>query len=421
MCLGGDSQPAQQIQSSNIPQWMQDMGASNASSAQAIAARPYQTYSGQRVQPMSGDQTSAIAKTESSQGQWQPNVNAATGMANTAATPNTSTLTASPITGSTVGTGSVSNSMPLLNPGSYNPGSVTPGSIAGTDLSKYMNPYTSQVVQNSNNEISRNLGTQLSSINQTAGARGANNSTRADLMGQEARRSADLAIGNNSTAGYAAAYQNAQAAAGQDVNTNLAGQVQNQNAGLQGANLNMNSAIQSFMANAGVMTSDQARQLQADLANQGNNLNVGTANAANNLNTFNANNAVNSTNRQLALSSGNLLDQNAQVGQGLNMNDIAALFGMGQQQQNQGQQNLTLSYQDFLNQQNYPLEMQNVLNSTLSGTPYSTTRLNTSTPGGSTSAQNLGAFASLLGGVGSLGGNQGIGGLSSIFGNTSGA
>jgi hypothetical protein len=92
--------------------------------------------------------------------------------------------------------------------------------------------------------------------------------------------------------------------------------------------------------------------------------------------------------------------------QNLGLQGASALYGAGQQQQSQGQQELNTAYQQFLNQVNWPLQMLNVQESSLSNSPYNLTNYQTLPPA-NTTAQNLGAFASVAGGLGSLlGGGQ---------------
>ena len=67
------------------------------------------------------------------------------------------------------------------------------------------------------------------------------------------------------------------------------------------------------------------------------------------------------------------------IGQGVNLKDLAALEAVGQTQQQQGQKNLDLAYQDFLEQRAYPQQQLSMLNSLVRGLPYSTTQNTTAT------------------------------------------
>jgi hypothetical protein len=110
------------------------------------------------------------------------------------------------------------------------------------------------------------------------------------------------------------------------------------------------------------------------------------------------------------LAAAGMLGQLGTTGQQMDMRDAAALEAIGGAQEGKSQQNLDVAYQNFLDQLNWPVEMLNLRMAALSGSPYSTTRTSTG-PGANTFAQNLGAFASLAGGLGSLGGSGGLGGL----------
>jgi len=63
----------------------------------------------------------------------------------------------------------------------------------------------------------------------------------------------------------------------------------------------------------------------------------------------------------------------ANLGQTVNLKDLAALEAVGQTQQQQGQKNLDIAYQDFLEQRGYPAQQLSMLNSLVRGLPYSTT------------------------------------------------
>lgn len=82
----------------------------------------------------------------------------------------------------------------------------------------------------------------------------------------------------------------------------------------------------------------------------------------------------------------------------LNFADAAALGQSGAQQQAQEQSNLSLRFEDFLKQFYYPQEQLNFLTATLGGTPLPTGSATTSpVPVGNSTAQGIGALASLLG------------------------
>jgi hypothetical protein len=113
---------------------------------------------------------------------------------------------------------------------------------------------------------------------------------------------------------------------------------------------------------------------------------------------------------QRKLIGGDALLKQAAGGQQLNGIDLSQLLSIGGQQQGQDQKNLDVLTADFLRQQGYPQEQLNILLSALKGTPYSSSTTTTG-PGGSTSAQNLGSLAALLGAGGKIGESIGWGNL----------
>lgn len=95
-----------------------------------------------------------------------------------------------------------------------------------------------------------------------------------------------------------------------------------------------------------------------------------------------------------------------------------ANFNAGSQAQQLQQQQLSTSYQNFLQQKNYPIDMLNLRIAALSNSPYNTAQYTTMAPSNAT-AMNIGAFGALAGGLGSmLGGGGGAtgAGASNIFG-----
>jgi len=92
-----------------------------------------------------------------------------------------------------------------------------------------------------------------------------------------------------------------------------------------------------------------------------------------------------------------------------------ALFGAGSQQQQLTQQQLTESYNNFMNQTLWPTQGLNEQISALANTPYTQTNY-TSLPPANSTASNLGGFSSITGLLGSL-----LGSGSSSSGGTPGA
>lgn len=96
--------------------------------------------------------------------------------------------------------------------------------------------------------------------------------------------------------------------------------------------------------------------------------------------------------------------QEAALGQAAQQQGLAgstALFGAGTQQQQLQQQQLSTAYQQFMNQQNWPVEQLNLRIAALANSPYNTQSQTNLSPANAT-AMNVGAFGALAGGLGSL-------------------
>lgn len=109
--------------------------------------------------------------------------------------------------------------------------------------------------------------------------------------------------------------------------------------------------------------------------------------------------------------------QMAGLGQAQQSTGIAganAMFNAGTQQQQLEQAQLTESYQNFMNQVNWPYEGLNMRIAATANSPYQVPTANLAPT--SATAANLGAFSSALGGIGSLLGGGGSGGGGSVYG-----
>lgn len=78
-----------------------------------------------------------------------------------------------------------------------------------------------------------------------------------------------------------------------------------------------------------------------------------------------------------------------------------ANFNAGSQQQQLQQTQLSTAYQNWLQQQNQPIDMLNLRIGALANSPYNTQQYSTLAPSNAT-AMNIGAFGALAGGAGSL-------------------
>lgn len=93
-------------------------------------------------------------------------------------------------------------------------------------------------------------------------------------------------------------------------------------------------------------------------------------------------------------------DQASQAHQQDFLNYLDSLYRSGSNQQSLDQNSLELAYQDFLNQQNYPVDQYNLLVAGLNQSPYETSSTTkTKTPTASTGAQILGTIGSIASAV----------------------
>ncbi|NBT33127.1 MAG: hypothetical protein EBT13_14810 [Rhodobacteraceae bacterium] len=126
----------------------------------------------------------------------------------------------------------------------YRPVSVQPGQIAGANLGAYTNPYESQVVQQSLQDIGgaqqqamNQLGAQATAARAFGGSRHgiAEAETNRNFIDQAARMASGL---------RQQGYQTAQQLAGQDIATNMQAQLANQAAQMQANQQRMAAASQ---------------------------------------------------------------------------------------------------------------------------------------------------------------------------------
>lgn len=229
---------------------------------------------------------------------------------------------------------------------SYTPSQVTAGNLAQTDLSGYMNPYTNSVVNSGLNSLDL---MRQNSINQNA-----DNAYKARAFGGNRQAITDAVTNagvSRQAADFAANAMNAnfmqaQNAATTDLNRQYQAAVANQQAGLQGGGLQLSAA------NAG-----------GQLAGQG----------------------------QQAFLQGN----------------AAALAGAGQLQ-DQNQRELTAAQQLYEEQGMYPIKQLQILQGSLSQSPYGQTQTTTGPgPQSNGTMQGIGAAAAGVGMLGSLFGPAG--------------
>lgn len=158
----------------------------------------------------------------------------------------------------------------LLN---FQPDSVTPQTLASMDLSKYTNPWDTNVVNAALGDIERfrSMGINNNSSSATlAGGAGAFGGSRAGVTDSLTNEAALRQAAETAAQLRQAGFTNAQDRAVGDINNNLAGQEFNVNSGTTGAGLRLGAAGQldsSARANVGLQGDLGAQQHAIDQAN----------------------------------------------------------------------------------------------------------------------------------------------------------
>ena len=266
-------------------------------------------------------------------GLYNQNYSHAQGVAATPFTPFTGQAVA-PLNSTETQAGGILGNIAQNNPGSgllssganiangvagYNPSQVSAGQLSNTDLSPYMNPYTKDVINSSLEQLNQQRGQQRVSDNQAA--------TAAHAFGGSRQGVADA----------------------------ITNQLYDQNAGSLISGLNAQNFTQAQGA------------AQSDIANR---LNAGE---------FNTNAGLTANGQHLS-AAGVLGD----LGQN-KFNDATTgannLLNYGQLGQNTNQAQNTFNYSQYQNKQQWPIQMQALLNQSLGMIPTQGTQTTSSSPG----------------------------------------
>ena len=353
-----------------LPAWYENYAQDILANQKAVAARPYVPYEGQRIADPTADTLASYDATRGASGAYQPAL--ALGTMATADTLGQKSLSvaepyrkaalsidpggeASGALGSALGMASTATNpygwqyaQPYLEKASGNV----------TDPSEYLNPYIEHVVNRYGELGARTLREQLMpgvlSKYITAGQLGfgprEGSGTPSGMYTDTARALRDVqeGVGQQQLSALADAYKQSQAAMQADYERY--GQL-GATAGSIGSNQAQAAAsAANAAANVGATQGALAQQtaaLQAQIAQQA------------------AQQAQADTAAQLA--AGQQLGQQGAQAQSLGLTGAGALNTVGQQQQAQTQQGLSMAYQDFLNQQNYPQQQINQSTQTLQG------------------------------------------------------
>jgi hypothetical protein len=319
----------------------------NYNTAQGVANRPYQAYTGELVAPFTQAQTQA-------QGLLG---NIATGNVGGAA-----------LNGAIAGAQGVLGYTPQsaqatpVSTSQVSAPQVSAGQLSSTDLSPYMNPYTSDVTNATLAQLAQARGMAQNSTNQQATAENAFGGARSGVANALTNQYYDQDTANTLANLNAQNFSQAQTAATADIARQLQAAQANQSAGLAASQANAGYGLSASQANASNALSAQLANLNAGLNAQG--LDLNAANVLGGLSNSQLNQALAGAN---------------------------ALAGAGQTQQQQQQALDQANYQQYLNQWNYPLQQQQIRNAALGLIPLEQTTTQ------KTSQSPLGGILGLLG------------------------
>lgn len=353
-----------------LPAWYENYAQDLLAQQKAVAQRPYTPYEGQRIAEPTADTLASYDATRDASGAYQPALTLGT-----------------LATADTLGQKSLSVAEPYRAAAlSINPGEAASGALGQatslansatgalgwdyarpflnkasgniTDPSAYLNPYIEHVVNRYGELGARTLREQLVpgvlskyiSAGQLGFGPSRGSGTPSGMYTDTARALRDVqeGVANQQLMALADAYKQSQAAMQSDLDRYgqlgaTAGSIggQQQANTVAAANVAANvGATQGTLEQqraqlAAQIAADAAKQQQADTASQ--------------------------------LAAGQQLGQQGAQAQQLGLTGAGALNTAGQQQQQQEQQGLSMAYQDFLNQQNYPQNQINQSTQTLQG------------------------------------------------------
>jgi len=329
-----------------------------------------------------------------------------------------------------------------------------PGNFGTTQAQQYMSPYMQSVVDVQKDQAIRDAQKGQLAQNLGAARQGTYGGARQLLAQTENQRNLNTQLGNIQAQGQQAAFQNAQQqfnteqaaqqqAAQQNLAATLGVQQLGTQTGMQTALANLSAEQQANVQNQAAQLQQQGlnqqQALQAALANQQMGYNVGQQNLNAALQTQQLGTQTGMqallANQQNSLAAQQAAEQSKQFGANLGLQGLAqanqsaqtlgnlgatgqqvqsALLGQQQsaaaQTQALQQQQLDTAYQDYLTQQQYPLQMLQQYSSLLHGVPVSpqtTATYATTAPAPSVAAQLLSGGLGTLSMANMLGGKTG--------------
>jgi len=405
----GGGQTVTQVQ--QIPEYEQQFSQENQDLARSLAGTTYQQVApqGNFIAPLTPYQNQGISAAANAATSYQPQMQQAIGAATGALdSPNQGFAQGGGLIGqgAALSANAPASFQPYLNAAtamtnqaanSYQPNlaganALTMGGAQGWNsgaAAQYMDPYVMQALAPALQQLGISQQQQQNQIGAQATQAGAFGDARQGAAESLNNFYGNLAQNDLIGQGMSQAYNSGLGAFQADQSRQLTAGGQMGNLGALQQQLQLNPA--SMLANLGSTNSGLQLQAGNQLGQMGTDLGGLAAQQG-----------------QLNLSQagmlGNLAGQNQQLG----IAGSNALFDAGSQQQQQLQQLLNYNYQQQQNQANWPFQMLNMRESALSNSPY-TVANSTTLPSANMTAQNLGAFGALAGGVGSLLGGGGSG------------
>ena len=340
-----------------LPAWYENYAQDILANQKATAARPYTPYEGERIAAPANDTLASYDVTRGAAGAYQPALTL--GTLATADTLGRSSLSvadpyrraALEVDPSGAASGALGQASSLASQGTtaYGMNYAKPylDKAAGdaTDPSDYLNPYIEHVVNRYGELGARTLREQLVpgvlskyiSAGQLGFGPNGGSGTPSGMYTDTARALRDVqeGVANQQLTALADGYKQSQEANLADLNRY----------GQLGATAGSIGSAQASNAVAAANVAANVGATQGALAQQNAELKAQMAAQA-------AAQAQADTQNQLA--AGSQLGQQGAQAQSLGLTGAGALNAAGTQQQTQDQQGLSLAYQDFLNQQNYP-------------------------------------------------------------------
>lgn len=376
---------------------------------QTAVNQPYTPYQGQRIADASADTLASYdAVRNASTGSntaLQSAISGATAGLSFSAPTITSQNIALPANVVAGKTGSSSTtSQNVSTPTGVTTGNFDFKGIPDANISQYLNPYTTNVLDVQKQRMAQSYQEQQAGRDAAAVSAGAFGGDRRFVADSLAQRDYNQQLQETEATGLQAAYNNATGLFETDEARRLQGYNADADRRLTADTGNADRYVTVNAGNANrLLTSDQGnadRLLTSDTGNANRDLTASTGNADRTV-TVNAGNAdralsASQANATAAVAAANA--RNAAAGtlgslatslQNSNLANAAALAGIGSDQQNRTQAGLDLAYQDFQNQNNYPIAQAKLYGELLGTVPTGTNSTTATTQPAPSLAQQL--------------------------------